>query len=494
MSRGMLPFDFTGLASDLKRARKALVPVLRKGQSAVANMLALTRRGATALREIARRCRRRTALLPRIESLKVKLLLAVSVVAVCILGLTYSSLSASAHSVAAEQARRRASEILSYFSGVYSEAVAARDIMQIHLMSRTLLDHGIKGILITDSNDKVIFTSNPEVERCIEPDSGGSLRETPGLRGETMLHATKPIRFGADRVGALHVCLSRTDLDKEILESQAFIYPIVISGFLLMILVGAVATHTPFRVLKRLTMEAKLIGEGNLSRRVPAEGNDEVADFCKAFNDMVDGLARARQTILRSHLEIIGAMISVVEAKDRYTQGHCVRVQGYARRILAKMKGVSPEEAALVETAALLHDMGKIGIPDAVLLKEQRLSKEEMDVVRQHVIIGEKILLHMDSMKDVARWVRHHHERWDGLGYPDGLRGEAIPLASRIIGVADALDAMLTDRPYRKALSRNKAAEALAEGRGTQFDPQIVDHAIGCIEREEEDVVQAAYA
>ena len=426
--------------------------------------------------------------------MKVKLVVAVSIVGICILGLTYTSLSASAHTVAAEQARRRVSEILSYFSGVYSEAVAARDLIQIHLMSRTLLDHGIKGILVTDARDKVIFTSYPEVERCLEPESGGSLRETPGARGETMLHATKPIHFGSNRVGALHLCLSRTGLEKEILESQAFIYPIVISGLLLMVLLGVVALHTPFRVLKRLMVEAKLIGEGDLSRRVPAEGNDEVADFCKAFNEMVDGLARARQTILKSHLEIIRAMISVVEAKDRYTQGHCVRVQGYARRIIARMSAVTPEDAALMETAALLHDMGKIGIPDAILLKEHRLNKEEIEIVRQHVLIGEKILLHMDSMKDVARWVRHHHERWDGLGYPDGLRGEAIPLGSRIIGVADAIDAMLTDRPYRKALSPKKVSEALIEGRGTQFDPRIVDHAIACIETKEEDVIQAAYA
>ena len=157
------------------------------------------------------------------------------------------------------------------------------------------------------------------------------------------------------------------------------------------------------------------------------------------------------------------------------------------------MQGLSPEDTTLIETAALLHDIGKIGIPDAVLLKEQHLSKEEMEIVRQHVLIGEKILLHMDSMKDVARWVRHHHERWDGLGYPDGLRAEAIPLGSRIIGVADAVDAMLTDRPYRKALSPKKVAQVLAEGRGTQFDPRIVDLAIACMETEE-NVVQQAYA
>src|SRR5688572_10155625 len=119
---------------------------------------------------------------------------------------------------------------------------------------------------------------------------------------------------------------------------------------------------------------------------------------------MVDGLQEARQVILRRHLEIVEAMISVMEAKDSYTQGHCVRVQAYARTILEQFGDLTPDEKPLIETAALLHDIGKIGIPDSVLLKEQRLTHEEMDLVRNHVTIGEKILLHMDSLKEVARW------------------------------------------------------------------------------------------
>ena len=148
---------------------------------------------------------------------------------------------------------------------------------------------------------------------------------------------------------------------------------------------------------------------------------------------------------------------------------------------------------AMEKSNILLHDIGKIGIPDEVLLKEYRLTVKEMEIIRTHVLIGEKILLHLDSMKEIAGWVRHHHERWDGLGYPDGLRGKAIPFASRVIGVADAIDAMRTDRPYRKALTLPKAIQALEEGKEKQFDPEVVDHAISFL-ADKEKKTESAYA
>ena len=238
-----------------------------------------------------------------------------------------------------------------------------------------------------------------------------------------MLHATKPIHFGSNRVGALHLCLSRTGLEKEILESQTFITRSWSRGssswpswaWWRCALPGAQAPHS---------RERSSSERGDLSRRVPAEDPDEVADFYKAFNEMVDGLARARQAILRSHLEIIRAMISVVEAKDRYTQGHCVQVQVYARRIIAHERR-EPRGRRAHRDRSPPPRHGEDRHSGWFLLKEHRLNKEEIEIVRQHVLIGGKILLHMDSMKDVARWVRHHL-RQDGLGCPDGLRGEAI--------------------------------------------------------------------
>ena len=149
-----------------------------------------------------------------------------------------------------------------------------------------------------------------------------------------------------------------------------------------------------------------------------------------------------------------------------------------------KLDGISNREIFLVEAAAILHDIGKIGIPDRVLLKRESLTPEEEEIIRTHVLVGDGILRRMHSMRDIAKWVRHHHERWDGTGYPDGLKENAIPLASRIITVADAIDAMMTDRPYRKGFNKKKVIEIVREARGRQFEPRIANLAIEVLETE----------
>jgi putative nucleotidyltransferase with HDIG domain len=481
----MKPALPTLLAHLLRRARAAGSRlVARAGQ-------ARRPRWALALRGFSSRWRELARGVPRIESLKVKLAVGFALVASLILITTYAALSAAARRVAAEEARKRASQLSNYFSGIFSESVAAQDRMQVHLLSRALLSQEIKALSVVDTQGKVLFSSHPELqEEALYAAAELEVLDrvilgTTTTGGEQFFHAVAPIRFGTSPVGMVHLWLAKTDLEASIQAVHAFIYPIFALGFVLMACLGTVALQSPFRALRRLTAAARQVEQGDLSGRVPVQGRDEVAAFSRAFNAMVGGLQQARNEILRRHLEVIQAMISVMEAKDSYTQGHCARVKNYAATILDKFKGFPPEERTLIETAALLHDIGKIGIPDGVLLKEGRLGKKELSIIRNHVLIGERILLHVDSMRQVARWVRHHHERWDGLGYPDGLRGEAIPFASRVIAVADVIDALLTDRPYRKALSREEAIATLREGRGTQFDPAIIDCAITFLEVED---------
>lgn len=427
---------------------------------------------------------------PRIQSLKVKLTLCAGVVAAAILLLTYGTLSSSARRVAAEQAQEHVEEVLSYFSGIFAEAVAAGDRMQVHLLARALLDNGVQALCVTDKAGDVIYSSRPvEGQRVALPALDAKpfksgLLGTITVDGKAHLQAASTVRFGSAPVGMLHLLLNSTDLEGRMQKATAFTYPVLAVGFILMLGLCAVTLRMPFRALKRLTEAAESIGAGDLSSRVPVSGRDEVAAFCAAFNKMVDSLSSAREEILIRNIETIRAMVSAVEAKDSYTQGHCVRVRGYVGKILDGFPRIASEERERILTAALLHDIGKIGIPDDLLLKEHRLGKNQMEVVREHVIIGERILLHCESMKEAARWVRHHHERWDGLGYPDGLRGEAIPFASRVIGVADCIDAMLTDRPYRDALVPSKVVKALEEEKGKQFDPQVAERAIAFLSLE----------
>lgn len=176
--------------------------------------------------------------------------------------------------------------------------------------------------------------------------------------------------------------------------------------------------------------------------------------------------------------ELLELMVAAIEARDAYTSGHSRRV-AKASEIIAKAIGLRKEEVERVSVAALLHDVGKIDERfGPILAKEGRLTPEEWEIMKRHPIRGAELVGLLSSLRDVVAPVRHHHENWDGTGYPDGLRGEAIPLASRIIMFADTLDAITTDRPYRKALGIEEARAEFIRFRAKQFDPNICDRVV----------------
>ncbi len=212
-------------------------------------------------------------------------------------------------------------------------------------------------------------------------------------------------------------------------------------------------------------------------------GIDAGADefLSKPFN-AIELLARVRSLIRVKHLNdqlertenILFALAAVVEAKDPYTEGHLHRLVKYAAHISATL--MLPDHAKqVIRYGALLHDIGKIGIPEAILNKPGKLTAEEFTIIKQHPEIGERICRPLRFGTELGPIVRGHHERWDGGGYPDGLAGEAIPLGARIVAVADAFDAMTTDRPYRKALATQEAWKTLWDGAGMQWDKAVVE-------------------
>ena len=177
----------------------------------------------------------------------------------------------------------------------------------------------------------------------------------------------------------------------------------------------------------------------------------------------------------KSNQELLELMVAAIEARDPYTSGHSRRVSNYSK-IIARAIGLGGREVERVGVAALLHDVGKIHEVFApILRKPDRLTPEEWEIMKTHPIKSAELAQYVSQLKDVIPALRHHHENWDGTGYPDGLAGEEIPLYARVVMFADTIDAMTTDRPYRAALRQSDVADELVRMRGKQFDPRICD-------------------
>jgi putative nucleotidyltransferase with HDIG domain len=169
----------------------------------------------------------------------------------------------------------------------------------------------------------------------------------------------------------------------------------------------------------------------------------------------------------------VAALVKAIDERDAYTGAHSEEVGNLARRV-ARRLGMTARDLWVLALAARLHDVGKIGVPDEILNKPGPLDEGEWRLMRRHAELGADIVSKVPGLEPVARFVRSHHERWDGRGYPDGLAGDDIPLGSRVIGACDAFHAMTTDRPYRQRLDVDAALAELASGAGTQFDPGVV--------------------
>ncbi len=185
-------------------------------------------------------------------------------------------------------------------------------------------------------------------------------------------------------------------------------------------------------------------------------------------------LARALAHLREVHMDTVKILASAIEEKDPYMRGHSNRVRIISSEMARKL-GYKEMEIERIEYGALLHDIGKIAIDQRILDKPGPLTDEEFKIIQDHPIIGERIISKVTFFADIAPMVRWHHERWDGLGYPDGIKGENIPLPVRILNIVDSFDAMSSDRPYRKAMPLERVIDIISEERGKQFAPEMVD-------------------
>jgi putative nucleotidyltransferase with HDIG domain len=206
---------------------------------------------------------------------------------------------------------------------------------------------------------------------------------------------------------------------------------------------------------------------------IPALAAQRLHVMYREQREAVSELGEANDRLERANLSFATALVATLDARDRYTAGHSAAVAIYSRDIAARMS-LSTQEQNLVHLCGLVHDIGKVGLPAGLLEKPGALTLDERRLMEDHAAIGERILSKVEDYTEIARIVRHHHERVDGLGYPDGLSGEEIPLLAKIITVADAYDAMTSDRPYRDAMPSRVARLRLAQAVESQFDTSVV--------------------
>jgi HD-GYP domain-containing protein (c-di-GMP phosphodiesterase class II) len=265
---------------------------------------------------------------------------------------------------------------------------------------------------------------------------------------------------------------------------QQLIYTTLVASLFVVVLSGLFAGFASSRLsapFTRLAATTHAIAAGRFGDRVEVSGpGREVAELAEDFNRMsghvqgyVDQLKAAAQANRELFIGSIRAFAAAVDAKDPYTRGHSERVAAYSRTI-ARTLGQSPEFQERIWIAGVLHDVGKIGIEDRILKKGGVLTADEYEQMKLHPVIGEEILKPLEPLREMLPAIRWHHEAWNGRGYPDGLKGEQIPLIARVIAVADCFDAITTNRPYQRAYTAEFAVETITKLAGSRFDARVV--------------------
>ncbi len=273
-------------------------------------------------------------------------------------------------------------------------------------------------------------------------------------------------------LGYLAIGLNASDLEASLAQLRWFLVILFAAAALLALMIGIALASRITRPIQQLVGAMKTVAAGNLHHRAPPGPANEIGFLTEAFNAMTASLESKTRELEEASFSSLEALARAIDARDPYTFEHSARVTAISLEI-AEALGLPADERKALRRSALLHDIGKIGVEDRILAKPGQLTDEEWEQIRQHPAIGYEMLKDVPFLARSLPGIRHHHERWDGDGYPDKLKGDSIPLQVRIVTVADAFDAMTSDRPYRKSFSFEFAAKSLMSFAGTQFDPEI---------------------
>jgi putative nucleotidyltransferase with HDIG domain len=276
------------------------------------------------------------------------------------------------------------------------------------------------------------------------------------------------------RLGYLAVAVTADDVSASLIAIRLVLVALFGAIAIGTILIGLALADRITRPIDQLVASMRLVSAGDYSRRVAVQSPDEIGYLARTFNEMSAALEAQIRERDESHFRNLEALARAIDARDPYTFEHSARVAAISLE-LAEGMGLAEADATVLRRAGLLHDVGKIGVSDLILGKRAPLNEEEWASIRQHPAIGYDMLKDVPFLQPSLDPIRHHHERWDGEGYPDRLKGASISQLARIVTVADAFDAMTSDRPYRKSFSFEFAARTIVSEAGRQFDPAVVE-------------------
>ena len=279
---------------------------------------------------------------------------------------------------------------------------------------------------------------------------------------------------GEEDLGLIGVSLPRTFLVRASNATRLQITGLASLSLLLVILLGVYIASAITRPLRNLVEASAQVAGGNLQVQIMPRGNDEVTVLTRSFNNMISSLNQSKLDLLNAYDRTLEGWSMALELRDQETEGHTRRVAELTLE-LAQLMGYEEDALVHVRRGALLHDIGKMGIPDSILLKPGALTEEEWQVMRRHPEFAYQLLWPIEYLRPAIPIPYSHHEWWNGDGYPQGLRGEAIPLPARIFAVIDVWDAMRSDRPYRPAIAEEEVRDYLHDAKGVHFDGRVVE-------------------
>jgi putative nucleotidyltransferase with HDIG domain len=342
----------------------------------------------------------------------------------------------------------------------------------------SIQDQRASHLIFYNGSGQLLLSSLPGVPELSAPTlaqvGANPARVSQRLAGHPYEFLVGAWRLRSSSLGYLAVAMASDSLEASVTQIRLLMVALFAIAALMTLLFGTLLAKRITRPVEQLVASTAAVSAGNWSHRAPVDSGDEIGVLARSFNVMAATVEQKNKELEESYFASMESLARAIDARDPYTFGHSTRVAAISLEI-AEQVGLPDEDRKALRRAALLHDIGKIGVEDRILRKPGPFTEEEWDAMRLHPFVGYKMLLGLNFLKPSLAGVLHHHERWDGRGYPVGLKDETITPYVRILTVADTLDAMTSDRPYRKGFPFERAIEEIRNLGGTQFDPAMVE-------------------